>query len=61
MAIRLSTSSTNTWRNKSNGDAKPIVTPHRSNMVLVKFLTQRFHWKLGRTAESIYKKFLFDI
>jgi hypothetical protein len=28
---------------------------------LVKHLTQRFHWKLGRTRESIRQKFLFDI
>jgi hypothetical protein len=61
MIIRLPISSTNTQRNKSNGNAKPAVTPHRSNMVLVKHSTQRFHQKLGRTRESIHKKFSFDI
>jgi hypothetical protein len=61
MVIRLPTSSTNTRRNKSNDDAKPVVTPHRRSTVLVKHSTQRLYWKLGGTGESIYKKFLFDI
>jgi hypothetical protein len=51
----------NTQRNKSNGDAKLAVTPHRRSTVLVKHSTQRFHRKLGRTRESIHKKFSFDI
>jgi hypothetical protein len=53
--------STNTQRNKSNGDAKFAITPHRCSTVLVKHFTQRFHRKLGRTRKSIRKKFLFDI
>jgi hypothetical protein len=61
MVIRLPTSSTNTQRNETNGDAKPAVTPHRRSAVLVKHSTQRFHWELRRTGESIHKKFLFDI
>jgi hypothetical protein len=61
MVVKLPTGSTNTRRNKSNDDAKLVVTPHRRNMVLVKRSTQRFHRKLGRTRESIHKKFLFDI
>jgi hypothetical protein len=40
MVIRLPISSTNTRRNKSNGDAKLAVTPHRRSTVLVKRFTQ---------------------
>jgi hypothetical protein len=40
MVIRLPTRSSNTQRNESNGDAKPVVTPHRRSMVLVKYSTQ---------------------
>jgi hypothetical protein len=61
MVIRPPSSSTYTRRNKSNGDAKFAVTPHRRSTVLVKHLTQRFHWELGRTREPICKKFSFDI
>jgi hypothetical protein len=61
MVIRLPTSSANTQRNESNGNAKPVVTPHRRSAVLVKYSTQRFHWELGRTGESIHKNFSFDI
>jgi hypothetical protein len=61
MVIGLPTSSTNTRWNKSNGDAKLAVTPHRRSTVLVKHTTQRLHRKLGRTRESIRKKFSFDI
>jgi hypothetical protein len=61
MVIRLATSSANTQRNEGNGDAKPTVTPHRRITVLVKYSTQRFHRELGRTGESIHKKFLFNI
>jgi hypothetical protein len=61
MVIRLPSSSTNTRRNKSNGNAKFAITSHRRNTVLVKHFTQRFHRKLGRTSESIRKKFSFDI
>jgi hypothetical protein len=61
MVIRLPASSANTRRNESNGDAKSAITPHRRSAVLVKFSTQRFHRELGRTGESIYKKFSFNI
>jgi hypothetical protein len=61
MVIRLPTSSANTRRNESNGDAKLAVTPHRRGTVLVKYPTQRFHRELGRTGESIHKKFSFNI
>jgi hypothetical protein len=61
MAIRLPSSSANTWRNKRNSNAKFTTTPHRRNTVLVKHLTQRFHRELGQTRKSIRKKFSFDI
>jgi hypothetical protein len=61
MVIRLPTSSANTRRNESNDDATPAATPHRCSTVLVKHPTQRFHWKLGRIGEPIYKKFSFNI
>jgi hypothetical protein len=61
MVIRLPTGSAITRRNKSNGDTKPTITPHQRSTVLVTHPTQRFYWKLGRTREPIYKKFLFDI
>jgi hypothetical protein len=51
----------NTWGNKSNNNAKFAVTPHRRSAVLVKYLTQRFHQKLGGTREPIRKKFLLNI
>jgi hypothetical protein len=59
--IRLPSSSVNTWRNKSNGDAKFAITPHRRSTVLVKHFTQRFHGKLGRTRKSIHKKLSFNV
>jgi hypothetical protein len=61
MVVRLSASSTNTRRNKSNGDAKFAVTPHRRDTVLVEYSTQRFHRKLGRTREPIRKNFLLNV
>jgi hypothetical protein len=61
MVIKLPTSSANTRRNESNGDAKPAVTPHQSSTVLVKYSTQRFHRELGRTGESIHKKLSLNI
>jgi hypothetical protein len=61
MVIRLPASSTNTRRNKSNGNAKFAVTPHRCNTVLVEYSTQRFYWELERTREPIRKKFSLNI
>jgi hypothetical protein len=58
MVIRLPTSSANTQRNESNGNANPAVTPHRRSAVQVKHTTQRFHRELGRTREPVRKKFL---
>jgi hypothetical protein len=63
MVVRLPASCTNTWGNKSNGNAKFAVTPHRRSTVLAKYFTQRFHRKLGelenqfaRNFRSIYKR-----
>jgi hypothetical protein len=61
MVVRLPASSTNTRRNKSNSHAKFAVTPHQCSAVLVKYLTQRFHRKLGGIRESIRKKFSLNI
>jgi hypothetical protein len=61
MVVRLPASGIDTQRNKSNSHAKFAVTPHRCNTVLVKYLTQRFHRKLGGVRESIRKKFLLNI
>jgi hypothetical protein len=61
MVIRLPASSTNTRRNKINGNAKFAVTPYRCSAVLVKYSTQRFHRELGRTREPIRKKFSLNI
>jgi hypothetical protein len=40
MVVRLSTSSINTGGNKSNSNAKFVVTPHQHSTVLVKYPTQ---------------------
>jgi hypothetical protein len=61
MVIKLPVSSTNTRRNKSNGNAKFAVTPHRCSTVLVEYSTQRFLRELGRTREPIHKKFSLNI
>jgi hypothetical protein len=61
MVIRLSTSSADTWRNESTGDAKPAIAPHRCRTVLVKYSTQRLHRELGRIGESIHKKLSLNI
>jgi hypothetical protein len=61
VVIRLSSGSTNTWRIKSNSDAKLAATPHRRSTVLVKHATRRFHRKLGRSRKSIYKKFPVNV
>jgi hypothetical protein len=61
VVIRLPSGSANTWRNKINSNAKLTTTPHRRSTVLVKHLTQRFYWELGRTRKSIRKKFSFNI
>jgi hypothetical protein len=61
MVVRLPASSTDTMRNKSNNYAKFAVTPHRHSAVLVKYLTQQFHRKLGGIRESIRKKFSLNI
>jgi hypothetical protein len=61
VVIKLTSSSANTWRNKSNSNAKLTTIPHRRNTVLVKHLTQRFDRELGRTRKLIQKKFSFNI
>jgi hypothetical protein len=61
MVIRIPASSTNTRRNKSNGNAKFVVTPHWRSTVLVEYSAQRFHRDLGRTREPICKKFSLNI
>jgi hypothetical protein len=61
MAIRLSSSSANTRRNKSNSNVKFTTPPHRRSTVLGKHPTQQIHREFGQTGKSIRKKFLFDI
>jgi hypothetical protein len=61
MAIKISSSSANTRRNKSDNNAKFTTPPHRRSTVLVKHPTQRIHRELGQTGKSIRKKFSFDI
>jgi hypothetical protein len=61
MVVRLPASSTDTRGNKSNSHAKFAATPHRRSTVLVKYPTQRFHWKLGRIRESIREKLSFNV
>jgi hypothetical protein len=54
---QTTTRSTNTRGNKSNGNAKFKVTPHRHSTVLVKHLTQRFHRKLGELESQFARNF----
>jgi hypothetical protein len=63
MAVRLSASSTNTRRYKSNGDAKFAVTPHRCRTVLVEYSTNdsigswgELENQFARNFRSTYKR-----
>jgi hypothetical protein len=61
MAIGLPPGSANTWRNKSNINAKLTTTPYRRITVLVRHVARRFYWKLGRIRKSIHKKFSLNV
>jgi hypothetical protein len=61
MAIRLPPGSANTWRNKSNINAKLTTTPYRRSTVLVRHVARRFYRKLGWIRKSIHKKFSLNV
>jgi hypothetical protein len=61
VVIGLFAGSADIRRNKSDCNAKFTATPHRRSTVMVKYPTQRIHWKLGRTRKSVHKKFSFNI
>jgi hypothetical protein len=63
MVVRLLASSTDTRRNKSNNHAKFAVTPHWRSAVLVEYITQRFHQKLGGirvNSQEIFAQHISD-
>jgi hypothetical protein len=55
MALKLSTGSKNTRRNKGNNNAKFAITPHRRNQVMVEQIRKRNNRKLGGTHKAIYE------
>jgi hypothetical protein len=57
MVVRLPASGTDIMRNKSNSHAKFATTLHRRSAVLVKYLTQRFHRKLGELESQFARNF----
>jgi hypothetical protein len=56
MVIRLSASSKNTRGLQGNRNAKPAVTPHWSNMVMVRQTRKRNNWELERTRQIVHRQ-----